>query len=154
MVHVTLHVSVWVEMKNPQKLKVTWPSRSTWACELKLQCKKSAVKCLTSRSTWACELKLSNDILKTRTVKSRSTWACELKLVNNGKLQLNNPGHAPRERVSWNNDGEEVKVRFVVTLHVSVWVEILLCEFRFYWFVGHAPRERVSWNWLIMVNYN
>ena len=76
--------------------------------------------------------------------------------------------HAPRERVSWN-----VKVDFgaeeaIVTLHVSVWVEIhrlphlvqncnvtlhvsVWVEIQVYssnrlLIFGHAPRERVSWN--------
>ena len=33
---VTLHVSVWVEMQNCYALPLVFPSRSTWACELKL----------------------------------------------------------------------------------------------------------------------
>ena len=35
-----------------------------------------------------------------------------------------------------------------VTLHVSVWVEILSVIFWNHTWNGHAPRERVSWNWL------
>ena len=54
---------------------------------------------------------------------SRSTWACELKFM--GENPMNGIiGHAPRERVSWNNN------EFVTFTN-------LLC---------HAPRERVSWN--------
>ena len=34
-------------------------------------------------------------------------------------------GHAPRERVSWNADNFYNINRFFVTLHVSVWVEIV-----------------------------
>ena len=77
--------------------------------------------------------------------KSRSTWACELKYGKEGK--------------PW-------KYRYV-TLHVSVWVEIIhsanlgksarsrstwACELKLFYKalhfgrVGHAPRERVSWN--------
>ena len=33
-----------------------------------------------------------------------------------------------------------------VTLHVSVWVEIVDWGYLFYFFPSHAPRERVSWN--------
>ena len=76
---------------------------------------------------------------------SRSTWACELKC---GDIQQR---HMERR----------------VTLHVSVWVEILYfftfkaiiwsrstwaCELKFAPFpkfvphISHAPRERVSWN--------
>ena len=33
-----------------------------------------------------------------------------------------------------------------VTLHVSVWVEIIFCQLETRIATGHAPRERVSWN--------
>ena len=58
LVMVTLHVSVWVEITNKIFKVATWQSRSTWACELKLDCKCSLLSDLRSRSTWACELKL------------------------------------------------------------------------------------------------
>ena len=44
---VTLHVSVWVEIALTLGAEMKPTSRSTWACELKLQCKKFVVKCLT-----------------------------------------------------------------------------------------------------------
>ena len=56
--------------------------------------------------------------------KSRSTWACELKYGKEGK--------------PW-------KYRYV-TLHVSVWVEILRSVGSPCGRPRHAPRERVSWN--------
>ena len=121
-------------------------------------------------------------------VPSRSTWACELKLAPSFRW----PAffcHAPRERVSWNSDQRPLRRFHLVTLHVSVWVEIQTaksgwlsaavtlhvsvwveipasfvscfnawsrstwaCELK--WLVikinimiySHAPRERVSWN--------
>ena len=98
---VTLHVSVWVEMYKSVGRKRRYSSRSTWACELKFYIKKNLKWRWWSRSTWACELKLE---------------ICE----KAAKIL----GHAPRERVSWN----EVAVKH----HISV--------------CSHAPRERVSWN--------
>ena len=80
--------------------------------------------------------------------------------------------HAPRERVSWNIGsviGEDIDY---VTLHVSVWVEILVkifncyfdlsrstwaCELKCFLYClelnsnSHAPRERVSWNSDILI---
>ena len=59
---------------------------------------------------------------------SRSTWACELKSFYSDR-ETKITRHAPRERVSWNEttpqaSEEEEKV----TLHVSVWVEIIFSE--------------------------
>ncbi len=53
--------------------------------------------------------------------------------------------HAPRERVSWNPFHIPRYRKDIVTLHVSVWVEIL-CVTCAVEFMSHAPRERVSWN--------
>ena len=57
------------------------------------------------------------------TLKSRSTWACELKLKSI-LTAVKYSCHAPRERVSWNKIICENLHFPVVTLHVSVWVEI------------------------------
>ena len=54
---------------------------------------------------------------------SRSTWACELK-CKNMENPSNTRSHAPRERVSWNEN--------IYNFYTS--------------WNGHAPRERVSWN--------
>ena len=75
--------------------------------------------------------------------------------------------HAPRERVSWNFTSVMLIAGIIVTLHVSVWVEIrqthsvyISCMSRSTWacelkfaplpkfvpHISHAPRERVSWN--------
>ena len=56
---------------------------------------------------------------------SRSTWACELKFLNeDGEEEI--ICHAPRERVSWNEKSGYKKGDKTVTLHVSVWVEMLI----------------------------
>ena len=99
--------------------------------------------------------------------KSRSTWACELKFsLYHSPIKL--LCHAPRERVSWNVTTIASQPLLLVTLHVSVWVEMLSTRWYFrplyvtlhvsVWVeiahilaiqlhvIGHAPRERVSWN--------
>ena len=142
---VTLHVSVWVEI-----------------CELYV-CRNGAGVTLhvsvwveihhsvllfyrhTSRSTWACELKCAWEPFPRWPIPSRSTWACELKWF-----------------LSFYPHQSDI-----VTLHVSVWVEMLefenvkkikasrstwACELKFTppqiqdTQSRHAPRERVSWN--------
>ena len=54
---------------------------------------------------------------------SRSTWACELKSTEYVNIS-NSHCHAPRERVSWNPMFCHIHNFHLVTLHVSVWVEI------------------------------
>ena len=99
-----------------------------------------------SRSTWACELKFKDlSIWVNALMTSRSTWACELKSFYSDR-ETKITRHAPRERVSWN-----VQILFdfchcQVTLHVSVWVEIVSVSIVVISESGHAPRERVSWN--------
>ena len=61
-----------------------------------------------------------------RQIRSRSTWACELKFPVWPLLSEYSKGHAPRERVSWNLTNLIVLSMIQVTLHVSVWVEILV----------------------------
>ena len=163
---VTLHVSVWVEMKR-QMLIITFASVtlhvSVWV-EIFLLYLYYIGK--TSRSTWACELKFPYTPLKSTPVRhaprERVSW--------NGK-SARNPlkpcGHAPRERVSWNFCTVSKICATHVTLHVSVWVEMFrlwwmpyphrsrstwACELKFRHTglqprrYSHAPRERVSWN--------
>ena len=140
-----------------------------------------------SRSTWACELKFFrpwdlrlDDVTLHVSVWveicayfqseisawSRSTWACELKFFCN-YLAVPIVCHAPRERVSWNHQTIEPYNEPIVTLHVSVWVEMTncpnrsrnspsrstwACELKLFLTFPisvldcHAPRERVSWN--------
>ena len=57
---------------------------------------------------------------------SRSTWACELKFIIPYLFSFLRR-HAPRERVSWNSQINQLQKTLLVTLHVSVWVEIV-CE--------------------------
>ena len=101
------------------------PSRSTWACELKFLKQARKAKIVQSRSTWACELKCSTHSANRGKSASRSTWACELKYTNS-VLALCVYRHAPRERVSWNSPYVNNFKSPCVTLHVSVWVEILV----------------------------
>ena len=106
---VTLHVSVWVEILI---LPIAYLKKS-------------------SRSTWACELKYPLGDNSDLVFSSRSTWACELKFIS--LLPFNgNIGHAPRERVSWNE------------------ISAFNCSF----VKRHAPRERVSWNKMCMHPYS
>ena len=88
-----------------------------------------------SRSTWACELKFTTPIVRKIVIKSRSTWACELKSAGSpfGRFQTR---HAPRERVSWNVCVYVcVQIFGVVTLHVSVWVEMYQVKGFAFWFL-------------------
>ena len=57
-------------------------------------------------------------------LSSRSTWACELKFYSLSFFR-SLQGHAPRERVSWNVNKHILFRQFFVTLHVSVWVEMV-----------------------------
>ena len=98
-------------------------SRSTWACELKYARRGNSRRNLSSRSTWACELKCTSPMGDPCAHWSRSTWACELKSVGRSTPRKV-VGHAPRERVSWNDKYVICGYRIPVTLHVSVWVEI------------------------------
>ena len=100
---VTLHVSVWVEIVDFTDIK------SIFSVTLHV-------------SVWV-EIKVAFYFLLTHW--SRSTWACELKckIISTG-VDFN--GHAPRERVSWNDRDKKP------------------CDIGY----SHAPRERVSWNLL------
>ena len=163
---VTLHVSVWVEMKL-----FTYGDSE-----------------LTSRSTWACELKYTNSVFTLcvyrHAPRERVSWnilsvavalaipvtlhvSVWVEMTEEEPTEENPTGHAPRERVSWNSHRHRNLYRTLVTLHVSVWVEIVfiysavkLSVSRSTWacelkcmicnanprVTSHAPRERVSWN--------
>ena len=172
--HVTLHVSVWVEIDKAKELgygKFVTLHVSVW---VEIHVFQLAHKIISSRSTWACELKSPTQI-----------YLCHCY------------GHAPRERVSWNSWQQDKIQNISVTLHVSVWVEIKIftiftsaemvtlhvsvwVEIKYYgssctcgivtlhvsvwveisslpptvWiFQSHAPRERVSWNAKKLENY-
>ena len=144
---VTLHVSVWVEISIALFIYFSNMSRSTWACELKYYIRQSIVGSLShaprERVSWNCNEinkkegegchapreRVSWNYFLTRINKiwilSRSTWACELKCTYWTRFAFNQR-HAPRERVSWNKEVKSKMFPPVVTLHVSVWVEINL----------------------------
>ena len=100
---VTLHVSVWVEIF---KLRF---SVFVWMCHAPRE-----------RVSW------NNQDSRGKRVAywSRSTWACELKCLHTAYV-LPFERHAPRERVSWNVKLTGYSEVPYVTLHVSVWVEIV-----------------------------
>ena len=120
---VTLHVSVWVEIQSRQQKRQSGTVTLHVSVWVEMQ--------IFSPTAWM--------------TASRSTWACELKFTNKSTTE-NIASHAPRERVSWNPTIRQNIRSCWVTLHVSVWVEILI-QFLLYSFIQcHAPRERVSWN--------
>ena len=143
---VTLHVSVWVEIH--------------WICKIKFTIRRHAPR---ERVSWNFERSLT--VLQRS--RSRSTWACELK-YRISYVWWRCWSHAPRERVSWNYSYADWLKSKVVTLHVSVWVEITLITgildshlvtlhvsvwveinvllSKLICISSHAPRERVSWN--------
>ena len=159
---VTLHMSVWVEMSKWCKEDFDTSSRSTWACELKFLTMPKKTTIRKSRSTWACELKsfcsvklesLSghaphervswnverwwyHEQSKSHAPHERVSWNCCQQ-----EMQFQLPRHAPHERVSWNLSFIII-VHFVpVTLHVSVWVEILCGTWGTVW----DKRSRSTW---------
>ena len=146
-INVTLHVSVWVEMQKLCSLfssvsghapreRVSWNleqlyndkhhawSRSTWACELKYLRGLYVFLPKTSRSTWACELKSIRAFLEISRASVTLHVSVWVEIIKIGKKTLDEAGHAPRERVSWNFHKHLTMGLQSVTLHVSVWVEI------------------------------
>ena len=99
-------------------------SRSTWACELKFWKARQAERhdVTLHVSVWV-EIQILHRV-RQRDNASRSTWACELKCLWVEIRRTWFPGHAPRERVSWNPFQTCQHSVECVTLHVSVWVEI------------------------------
>ena len=99
---VTLHVSVWVEIYIHLIVTLLLAVTLHVSVWVEILASKAISHFSMSRSTWACELKLNIYFLT-------NLW----------------PGHAPRERVSWNLFPFNVALKNSVTLHVSVWVEML-----------------------------
>ena len=121
---VTLHVSVWVEMGLP--LYSSWYTVvtlhvSVWVEIGSLHTLSRKVLVTLHVSVWV-EICLSCVFLNLN--ESRSTWACELKCYQLQRYQEQQSRHAPRERVSWNCKKKARIWYCMVTLHVSVWVEI------------------------------
>ena len=121
--------------RHAPRERVSW----NWGCEYLF----TLVQQVTLHVSVWVEIFLLNE--KWLYVLSRSTWACELKYISeNTKVTISR--HAPRERVSWNLQGCSEASYPLVTLHVSVWVEIPVPPCGLYPQHSHAPRERVSWN--------
>ena len=121
---VTLHVSVWVEIALNYISSQNIQSRSTWACELKCNSLQFCYLIQASRSTWACELKCLCGVVMwfsaCHAPRERVSW----NIIYNAHKPLAT-SHAPRERVSWNRQLRQRGGNREVTLHVSVWVEII-----------------------------
>ena len=100
---------------------------SVW---VEMQKKHLKMQKRTSRSTWACELKFSRWLLRSFFPLSRSTWACELKC----KLIIYS-AHKPLVTLHVSvwveiiSDAFPVTDVYIVTLHVSVWVEMKIKYF-------------------------
>ena len=122
-------------------------SRSTWACELKWPYVLSALRqahVTLHVSVWVEILGIYISLSKNSVTLHVSVWVeilCQTIYLKQepchaprervswniftapaGILAL---GHAPRERVSWNVLSHSSSNSLLVTLHVSVWVEIL-----------------------------
>ena len=188
MIQVTLHVSVWVEIQLSVKMsgaverhapreRVSW-NVTTSSCNIDfwvtLHVSVWVEMTIIQTSFWqdivtlhvSVWVEIPIKMADNTSVASRSTWACELKCCRSA-LHPTDIGHAPRERVSWNSPLTSAALNPLVTLHVSVWVEISSFAFclsvagsRSTWacelkslttqqaceIISHAPRERVSWN--------
>ena len=120
---VTLHVSVWVEMHGMQCKSKNYKSRSTWACELKSVEFVSVLMIIRHAPRERVSWNKDKQAKQQRVFPSRSTWACELKYSRKPPFP-ERLSHAPRERVSWNISSMVLIQLLMVTLHVSVWVEI------------------------------
>ena len=121
---VTLHVSVWVEMPISPLSVMYGESRSTWACELKCQaCHTAPVDPSVTLhvSVWVEIAHIWHDTVcaERHAPRERVSWNSLWSLSVHSCCR-----HAPRERVSWNNCSPITIIQIY----------------------GHAPRERVSWN--------
>ena len=145
-VHVTLHVSVWVEIQRGRSVANPTSSRSTWACELKWSVSTNTLIQLRHAPRERVSWNIRITVKHCYSVKSRSTWACELKLTSpivllmTQKVTLHVSVWVEIKIVIYKQLQQEV------TLHVSVWVEICVWHWNVIVLWRHAPRERVSWN--------
>ena len=120
---VTLHVSVWVEMcasrKHPPKPIVTLHV-SVWV-EMSSVLTVLTVKSVTLHvSVWVEMIVIVSVVSFLYVTLHVSVWV----EIFSRMPSILRPGHAPRERVSWNVDTCSAFLALGVTLHVSVWVEI------------------------------
>ena len=142
---VTLHVSVWVEIYSLSKKPLNSPVTlhvSVWVEMPGLKFLRERLLVTLHVSVW---VEISTTSATPSAAMSRSTWACELKCLSAVRPTAGRC-HAPRERVSWNLECRLWTQLLLVTLHVSVWVEIIVSSLVSILFPRHAPRERVSWN--------
>ena len=144
--HVTLHVSVWVEIfcsflsapcqdRHAPRERVSW---NLWGLT------KICVLWVTLHvSVW---VEMHFWFHKIKIVASRSTWACELKSLYSFRSSAT--CFVTLHVSVWVEIRRHFLQNFLtkVTLHVSVWVEIPTIHRRIRRGKSHAPRERVSWN--------
>ena len=71
------------------------------------------------RVSWNLVLAVMNPVMVCHAPRERVSWNFRI-----DKCTGFNYCHAPRERVSWNLSSWQVNCKWLVTLHVSVWVEI------------------------------
>ena len=120
---VTLHVSVWVEIvteRTTAEYTAVTLHVSVWVEMVMTHLHMLKPWVTLHVSVW---VEIPETIDEQVMNLSRSTWACELKFKRIvATLQLFS--HAPRERVSWNIRIKLFKILKIVTLHVSVWVEM------------------------------
>ena len=126
---VTLHVSVWVEMRR-QTLITMFAS-----CHAPRE-----------RVSWNSRVFNNEFISLCHAPRERVSWNLIISASRKTAIR-----HAPRERVSWNSAYRCRSIGLFVTLHVSVWVEINISFLIIDTMAGHAPRERVSWNLPVLV---
>ena len=99
---VTLHVSVWVEI---------WP-----------HCRLPETKEVTLHVSVWVEMKQLSMLLEVLSHAPRERVSWNMERIRSLER---NERHAPRERVSWNMRVLMLDFRLLVTLHVSVWVEMV-----------------------------
>ena len=143
---VTLHVSVWVEIQGKADRVYQYRSRSTWACELKYRqarlgrewpyvtlhvsvwveiwphCRLPETKEVTLHVSVWVEMKQLSMLLEVLSHAPRERVSWNMERIRSLER---NERHAPRERVSWNMRVLMLDFRLLVTLHVSVWVEMV-----------------------------
>ena len=125
-IRVTLHVSVWVEMLSEYssasvKSRHAPRERVSWNIRIKLLKIFKVSHAPRERVSWNASYRNAAAFSCCHAPRERVSW--NENVVDMGKQIL---GHAPRERVSWNCLSRQYNFRYIVTLHVSVWVEILI----------------------------
>ena len=117
--HVTLHVSVWVEISSEP---ATGPDMVPGHAPRE-------------RVSWNDTKLTFGNVPFGHAPRERVSW--NVVTVNTSIIRLR---HAPRERVSWNLRGRPQGDFRRVTLHVSVWVEMIWILF-----ITNLSRSRSTW---------